>query len=295
MEVDTKKAEEKISTSYGNTTEEYSKALESEVDQLIINTYHSEEEDDNQDESKEADEKKEPEEDESKEQEEETAKPEEEEQDKAVAKEEKEKQEDDYLTKEDQDTINDLKVKLEKSEKRVRDARTKLTKTTQELINKDNAKDAVIENLNQTIFELRRKLLEKEPRDVSDEKETKKTTKTRHADIDTEIDKLKDVDPDIVAPIKNIISGLVGQIDVLQNNLKDKVETDEKKALDNEQELHFDKLDRAHSDWEFVIDSQEFNDWISGLSSRDQRHAKRELDEGTAEEIIDLISEYIQI
>ena len=58
------------------------------------------------------------------------------------------------------------------------------------------------------------------------------------------------------------------------------------------QQNHFKAIAATHSDFIDVTNSQEFKDWINGLSSEDQASAKQVIDAGSADQIVALLSKY---
>jgi len=279
--------QEKISKSSGNDTEKYSAELEKEAEKLLNQAYHP-------DKNKEVIEEEENEEAEGEKEEEETKEPEA----NAEAEEKKEeasdkKEETGEIVPDDTDTVESLKEKLLKSEQRVSDNRKAFSASKKELSEERLASKAVIENLNQTVLGLQKKIDEISVTDTA--KETKaahKEIKKDLADLDKQFEVLDKIDPDIAKPIKQIIENLTGEITDVRAELKNRTEADKKTAQEIADEKHYSAIENAHKDWEDIVDSQEFEDYIESLSPRNKRLARQDLNQGSAENIIELFDDY---
>ena len=262
--------EQKIAKSSGNETEKYSKQLEDDVDKLITEVYH-------QDKVKEENpaEEKEP------------VKQEKEEEEEIESLEVNEKN----ITISEDDDLETLKEKLSKSEERRKNTQSEFSKREQAERDKEKVYNATIEALKDTIASLKNTA------------DTPSVTKTQEAAKDKDIKAglgelgeqfktLENIDPDIAKPLKTLFEGMSDQINGLQTKLRSTTEAFSKTAATNDEEIHFAKIERAHNDYEDLIETDAFKSWIDSLPGYVQKVANSDLEEGTAEDIIELISDY---
>lgn len=206
----------------------------------------------------------------------------------------------DEIVADDADDIAQLKEKLTKSEQRVRDNRKAFSTSKKELSDERIASKAVIDTFSQTIKDLQGSISQKtEASTEQEEKVADKEIQETAIDLKAQFEKLNNIDPDIAAPIKEIIEGLTenitglkGQMTNLKSEIKTKEETISKTAQEAADNEHFTKIDNAHPDNEKITDSDEFNEYIDGLSPRNKRLARQDLKNGSAENIIELIDDY---
>ena len=298
-EEEAKTASEKISQSSGDDTQKYADQLEANSDKLITQLNEQREETGKKAEEQ-VDElnKNLDTEEETKKAEEEGGKSEEEAgKEKEKPDEKKEEEVDDEIKPDDDDTLESLAEKLTKSEKRVKDNRTAFTKNKQEVREQGIATNAVIENLNKTVLDLQEKFKEKATATTAEEgKVADKEVKKELVNLNKQFEILNNVDPDIAGPIKEIIKGLQdtysGEITSLKTELKSKTESDQKSAQQVSDDTHYGKIEAAHSDWEDVVDSPEFDAYIEALSPRQKILARQDIENGSAENIIELFDDY---
>jgi Ca-activated chloride channel family protein len=286
MTVETKEltTEEKIAKSSGNDTEELVKQLDAEGDELIKQAYPD----------KFPDEEKADEDDKGEEQQEESK----EEQSETEAKEETGDQEDEQqepkeeeIVAEEGETEKALRDKLAKSEKRVKDTRADYTRKNQELIEKSKTSEAVIDSLNQTILALKQTSgVQVETK--KEEREQNKEIKKGLGDLSKHFEKLQNIDPEVAAPIKEVVESLVGQIGNLQETVSQAQKDLRASSLNSAEKVHFQQIDNAHSGWEEMIESDDFIDWKDGLPQRQKRHAEEDLQNGSADDLIELFNDY---
>lgn len=311
MAVDTKEvdnaatdASEKIAQSSGDDTQKYAESMEAGADKLINQLNEQREETgkkaeeqiddlnknlDTEQETKKAEEEKEAKEEGKKEE-----KPDE----------KKEEIVNDEIKADETDTVEVLRDKLTKSEKRVKDTRKEFSNNKRDIKEKEIASQTIIENLNQAVFDLKTKAGElSNTKTVKEEKATEKEIAKKLINLDKQFETLKNVDPEIAEPLRQIIEGLQENytsentrlnthITKLETELKNSTDTAQKSAQEIVDEKHYGKIEDAHSDWEAVVGSDEFNEYIDTLSPRQQVLAKQDLESGSAENIIELFSDY---
>ena len=281
---------EKISQSTGDETEKYARTLEDGADK-IINQITEQREEIGKKAEEQIDELNK-----GLEKEEETKKTEEEKPDEKIEG-KKEEAVEDELKVEDTDTVESLTMKLQKSEKRVQDNRAQFNKRGVDIREKDIANKAVVENLNETIGDLRIKIEEKATaKTTEEEKIADKKVKEGLVDLDKQFEIIKNIDPDIAEPIKQIIKSIQDtystKITTLESELKNKTESDQKSAQQTADDIHFGKIEKTHSDWETIVDSAEFDAYVESLSPRQKILARADLKTGSAENIIELFDDY---
>lgn len=200
---------------------------------------------------------------------------------------------DEEITTDETDTIQTLKEKIARSEQRVKENRKAQSNAKKELREERIASKAIVETFNQTIKDLQNSISHKAEASTKwGERVAEKEIKESIVDLKQQFETLNNIDPDIAAPIKEIIESLTGQIGKLQTELKTKTETDNKTAQMSANEAHFKKIDDAHPDNEEITGSDEFEEYIEGLSPRNKRLARQDLESGTAENIIELLDDY---
>lgn len=300
-----KTTEEKLAKSSGTDTAKYADQLDDDADKLIDQMNKAREEEGKKAEEQMAELNKSlEEEEEAKKTEEEKKETEDGKEKEAEKKEEKKPDADDEIKPEDTDTVESLTEKLVKSEKRVKDNRSAYTKNKQEIQKKEIASQAIVDNLNQTVFDLKTKVDElAKTKTVKEEKTTEKEIKKTLVNLDKQFETLKNVDPEIAEPIKQIIESirdsyadgitdLTNQVSTLKTELKNSTDNAQKSAQQTADDAHYGAIEAAHKDWEAVVESPEFNEYIDTLSPRQQVLAKQDLESGSADNIIELFSDY---
>jgi hypothetical protein len=107
-----------------------------------------------------------------------------------------------------------------------------------------------------------------------------------------QLDAMKKVDPDLAAAMAPIVEGMFGQINDLKTDLAVEKQEAKNKKIEDENNLHFSQLDKAHRGWEDTMQSPEFAGYLQGLSSREKRLALLDLKGGTAENIIEIFDDF---
>jgi hypothetical protein len=256
--------EEKLAKSTGADTEKYSATLEADADALIETMYGDKEEPEKKAE----------------------AAPEKEEEP------EKEEKAEEIIASDD-DTMEVLKEKLERSEKRVRDNQSAYTKNRQDLKDQKTESEAVISGFKDTINELQQKLIDRPNTETKSEKEkTDGDIKGTISDLTIQFEALESIDPDMAKPIKEIISSLNGQISGLKSELGKKDDAAVKSAQQIADEKHFGAIDKAHPGWEKVLDSADFETYKETLSPRQKKLVDLDLDQGSAENVIEIFDDF---
>lgn len=300
--------QEKLAKSSGAETDKYAAELEDEADDMINKRYHPEKFEADQKAKKEAEDaeaaklkeeeadatEEKPTEEEKKAEAEDTEKAVDEKKDEAVVDVEEE------ITSDDDDTIARLKEKLLKSEQRVKETRTVYSKSQKDLKAEKVASNAITERFTETIEKLQSGLDQKsEAGTRQEEKVADAEIKESVVDLKEQFDKLNNIDPDIAAPIKEIIQGLTGKITGLNgqiSSLKTEIKTKEDNANKTAQEIvdeaHYGAIDKAHPDNAEIFDSVGFEDYLSSLSPRHERLARQDIKDGSAENIIELFNDY---
>jgi hypothetical protein len=187
-------------------------------------------------------------------------------------------------------TIEELKEQLVKAQKQVKDNKGEFTRRSQELseVNKRN------EHLEQNIFDLKNDIEDLKNK-LNNQKVTTETTKETKQDAEDIVQKLKainDVDPEIANAITPVIKELVGQVNSLKTELKVSTETATKTAKELAEDAHFGKIDKAHPGWEDMMRTDEFKGYLQGLSPRQRNHALADLKDGSAEDVIEVFSDF---
>jgi hypothetical protein len=288
--------EDKIATSSGSETEVMSQTLEDEADQIIKDMYpdvnledEKTEKEDKDDEAKDDEAKDDKAKDEDIEGD-----------DKDDDEDVDEDNKDDEVDGKGNESIDELLSKLDKSDKRVKDTRKEFTKKSQELsdIRKKN------EELEDTVFSLRSKIddLASNQQTKAEDKKTEKAIKKETVALSSQIEEIRKVDPDLAKAMEPIVIGLTSEIDSLKTELKTNEERQaEKEKLAEEQkeqdaaDAHFAKLDKAHDGWEDMMKTPEFEKYLKGLSPREKRLAILDLKGGTAEDIIEIFDDFVEV
>ncbi len=151
------------------------------------------------------------------------------------------------------------------------------------------AANTVITSLQQTVTSLQEQV---KTIPKIEKPEGKETEKKPAIDLSKELEVLNKLDPEMAAPVKKIVDSLTNTIDELSTKLVEKTKADEERSFQTEEQKHFASLDEGHKDWEAVVKSAEFTAWIETLSPREKHYAKFDLDDGTAENIVELITNY---
>lgn len=165
------------------------------------------------------------------------------------------------------DDESELRKQLRVAEERYRNAQARMTKATQEAA------------------ELRRKVdsLERENNDLKAKAERAPEKPTGSADEDADLDKLLEDYPDVVGP-------LVRELRVLQKQFSEKNEQDTRSAEEKALQAHFDAIASRHPDWEDIVAQDDWQGWIE----RQPPLRRRAAQEGTAEEVVELLDAYKQ-
>lgn len=296
--VENSESEKKIAQSTGNDLDKYANNLEDEADQLIKQIYYPEDKEKEED-TKKAKQDKDDEikldsEDVNKKEDDETAKKETElEAERLEAEKQKEKQE--ILEAEEGEDFESFK---QKAEKRIKDNQAQATRKAQEASQYKKELEAsttLIKALQQTVESLQAQLKDDSKKTNKEEEGKEPETQTVNVeldDINKQIEEINKIDPDLAMPIENVIKKLVNKIDSLNTQLINKTKSDEEAALKEIEDLHYAIIEEAHPDWATISESQEFHDWIEQLPPRERRVAKLDLEEGTAEDIVELLSDY---
>jgi hypothetical protein len=121
---------------------------------------------------------------------------------------------------------------------------------------------------------------------------TEESVTKQAVDIASQLEAIKEVDPDIAKAITPVFQDLVNQVASLQNEIKVNSEKSEKTASELVEDAHFRKIDGAHEGWEDMMKSEEFEGYINGLSTRQKRLALSDLSKGSAEDIIEIFTDY---
>jgi hypothetical protein len=275
--------EEKLAKSTGEDTVKYADALEKEADDIINDLYNKEEDDDEKDKDDDKDDgtDKEPDQ-EDKDDGDDTG--DDDEDGKVKDDSGNVKNADDSL----EDTIESLREQLTKSQKQVKDNKGEFTRRSQDLSEANKRS----EHLEQNIFDLKNEVQDLKGAEKPVTAEAKKDVAKSTIDIAAQLDAIKEVDPDIAKALSPVFQGLVDQVASLQNEIK----TNSEKATSTTKELledaHFRKIDNAHEGWEDVMRSDDFKDYVNGLSKRQKRLALQDLESGSAEDIIEVFSDY---
>lgn len=102
--------------------------------------------------------------------------------------------------------------------------------------------------------------------------------------------------PSLEKPIKAIAKRIAEKI--VSDRMKEieprfnKVESIEKQMKDTEDASHFDKIERAHSDWREVRDSGKLKLWIDAQPGYVKRALDKVVTEGSTEEVIEMFNQY---
>jgi hypothetical protein len=261
--------EQKLAQSTGNDTDKFSKELEDEADELIKQAYGGDDKDDDKDD---------------------TAK-----EDKVKADDDGGKDDDKGSDEDNEEVIKidpeitSLLDKLDKSEKRIKDTRADHTRGRQEL------KDEKTRNteLEDTVFKLKTQMealqnAQTAKQEVRAEKIVEKTTGALADQIAT----MEQVDPEMAKAMKPIVESMFGQIDGLKEDLATEKENSRVKAIDDANDAHFGKIDKAHDGWEATMQTPEFAEYLQQLAPRAKRLAMLDLKGGSADNVIEVFDEF---
>lgn len=91
---------------------------------------------------------------------------------------------------------------------------------------------------------------------------------------------------------KLIQSGVSKQLDTVKAELQKTTATSEKTPEELAFDKHFAAIAEAHSDYESVFESKEFESWRKSLPSYAQPGVESILDKGTTEQVISLLNDY---
>lgn len=265
-------AEDKIAQSTGNDTLNMSKELEDEADELIKQAYGKDEDDDDESGKDDTGSKDDTDEDDGK-----------------GADEDGDKDGEDDEVKKIDPEITDLLSKLDKSEKRIKDTRADHTRGRQEL-KEANAKSLELED---TVFKLKTQVEELTKASTArTEQKTEKAVEKTTGKLADQLEAMKKVDPDLAAAMAPIVEGMFGQINDLKADLAVEKQEAKNKKIQDDNDAHFSKLDKAHDGWESTMQSPEFAGYLQGLSSREKRLALLDLKGGTADNIIEIFDDF---
>lgn len=271
-----------------NDTEAYLATLEKEAEDIIKQTYHQEED-------KEEDKKEDKDGEEVKtgnEEKGEDAKPEVPDgKDEEVYVEDikEDKPETDSDDASDNIEIEKLREQLAKAQKQAKDNKGEFTKRSQDLAEATKRS----QYLEQNIFDLKNEIA-----DLKSKLGQGGTSKTEAqiikstSDINERLKAIEEIDPDIAKAITPVFQGLVEQVETLKDELKVSTEKSVKTANELLEEAHFKAIDDAHPGWEDIVESEEFKEYIGNLSPRQKRLAVHDLQNGSANDIIEVFSDF---
>lgn len=156
------------------------------------------------------------------------------------------------------DPDSSLSEQLRLAEERVKNAQSRMTKATQESA------------------ELRRQVSE-----LRGEMESLRAKIATAPEDDEDLRTLKDEYPDIASPILRKLEAVQEQVNKGQRQLEEDRQADTLKR-------HFDTIRGAHSDFDEIVTSDEFDGWLAS-----QTPSWRKIGEsGTAEEVVELLARY---
>jgi hypothetical protein len=187
------------------------------------------------------------------------------------------------------DSVESLREQLTKSQKQAKDNKGEFTRRSQDLSEANKRS----EHLEQNVFDLKNQLAElKAGTGKTVTSKTEESVTKQAVDIASQLEAIKEVDPDIAKAITPVFQDLVNQVASLQNEIKVNSEKSEKTASELIEDAHFRKIDGAHEGWEEMMKSEEFEGYINDLSVRQKRLALSDLSKGSAEDIIEIFTDY---
>lgn len=156
----------------------------------------------------------------------------------------------------------DVRKQLHVANERVKNAQARMTKATQEAADLRRT----VTELQQTVASLQSQVTE---------------AVTKKDEVDDELRTLAEEYPDIAQPLLKKLSKLEETV----SEYRTRVETEKSQST---LQSHFDTIRRSHPDMDEIVMSDDFNGWLERQSPIWQRIAQ----EGSAEEVIDLLSSF---
>ena len=123
-----------------------------------------------------------------------------------------------------------------------------------------------------------------------------KTTPEEDEEADTILSEFITEFPSLEQPIKIMAKKIAGSM--IESKLADltpKLESIEEHTKEESSKEHFDKIKKAHEDYEKIYDSGALNTWIESQPKFLQPGLQVVIEEGTAEEIIEMFDAYKKI
>jgi len=267
--------EEKLAQSTGNDTEKFGKQLEDEADELIRQAYGGDKADENDADGEDDDGEKGDKEGE-------------------AEGNGSDDQDADKDGSEDSEKVIDPEIKellgkLDKSEKRIKDTRADHTRGRQELKD-EKSRNSELED---TVFKLKTQMEAlQNAQTAKQEVKTEKAVEKTSGALADQIAAMEKVDPEMASAMKPIVEGMFGQIDGLKDQLATEKENNANQKIQDENDRHFRKIDKAHDGWENTMQTPEFASFLQDLSPRAKRLAMLDLDNGSAENVIEVFDEF---
>lgn len=117
------------------------------------------------------------------------------------------------------------------------------------------------------------------------------------ADVDAELEKLKKEYPDYTGPLWAVIEkALKKSAAAVDSKIDTAVKTAlkplEERAANDARERHFSAIGAVHSDWKEIAAGKDLADWIASKPAYLKPGLQRVLDQGTAGEIIELLTDF---
>lgn len=156
----------------------------------------------------------------------------------------------------------DLRKQLHVANERVKNAQARMTKATQEAADLRRT----VTELQQTVASLQSQVAQ---------------AATQKDEVDDELRTLAEEYPDIAQPLLKKLSKLEETV----SEYRTRIETEKSQST---LQSHFDTIRRSHPDMDEIVVSDDFNGWLERQSPIWQRIAQ----EGSAEEVIDLLSNF---
>lgn len=156
----------------------------------------------------------------------------------------------------------DLQKQLRIANERVKNAQARMTKATQEAADLRRT----VTELQQTVASLQSQVAQ---------------AATQKDEVDDELRTLAEEYPDIAQPLLKKLSKLEETV----SEYRTRIETEKSQST---LQSHFDTIRRSHPDMDEIVVSDDFNGWLERQSPIWQRIAQ----EGSAEEVIDLLSSF---
>ncbi len=186
--------------------------------------------------------------------------------------------------------VKDLLADRDRFQKQAKDNKSEYTKGQQKL------KEVIgrTEEMEDTIFNLRSKIedLSSSTQTKQEDKETKKEIKREAVDVASQLKAISEIDPDIATAMTPVIEDLVGKIESLKTEIATSNATAKVTAEEAANNAYYTKVDRAVPGWEDTMKTDEFADYIDGLSPRQKRMALSDLKAGSADDVIEVFKDY---